>query len=369
MARQYVLGENSARKLRELFNSGGGGSVRGAPASLAFEDEFAHPFEVRWAASAGEGGGWIVYLPSKTALIDIGGHLYDPTEYLEAVGGDYPPEWYLLDEEAMSRENAGKLYLVVGEIEGVDSAKFSASPELGGEDVSRYLICEGEVDASTGERKVRQFVSSAIIVGGGGGGGGGDGKEYYGDVQSISLNSGADSDSGSETGDVFQLTGFGKFNLEDRGEGGAFLESSEMFVGDTPDDTVAFVVRVGNSKEVNANTLQYKTLRVGSKSAFRLERVGEGSWRIVDCYYNVGGILNLAPASALDKDSLSAGCIAAFCLPSQNVRVFSSLEDLREAQKNADEYIVALYVFGAGGAVAVDLRTAPQVQYFEEGLV
>ena len=202
MARQYVLGENSARKLRELFSSGGGGSVRGAPASLAFEDEFAHPFDVRWAASAGEdgaqpaegggapGGSWIIWLPSRSALVSISGKTYDPTEFLEEVGGDYPPGWYCLDADILSREDDGELYLAVGVFEeGVAAqARFVGGAHLGLEEVSLFKICETLINAETGERQVRQFVSSAILVADGVGS---VANDYFADERSISQMAGS----------------------------------------------------------------------------------------------------------------------------------------------------------------------------------
>ena len=248
------------------------------------------------------------------------------------------------------------------------SATFTVNPKQGDENL-KYSI---KIISVTKDGTVdNQYAVGAVILNMGADYSSGDEgrQKYFGDVQSISQHSGTNSDSGVETGSVFQLAGFGRYNLKDRGVGGKFFESSEMNIDDIPDENVAFVVRVGNTNKENGNTLQYKTLRVGGRTAFRLVRAGEDSWQVVDCYYNVGGILKLAPSAKLSKDSLRAGCIAAFCLPSQDVRIFKSISSLGDAQKKADEYVVALYVFNADGTVAVDLRNAPQIQYFEEGLI
>lgn len=115
------------------------------------------------------------------------------------------------------------------------------------------------------------------------------------------------------------------------------------------------------------HTLQGGNVDSGS-GAFAIS-IGEDFITFVNCYYNVGGVLTQANSSSIAIEDLSQGCIAAFCLPSQEVRIFGSINSLGEAQKKADEYVVALYVLNADGTVAADLRHAPQIQYFEEGLI
>ena len=166
MARRYVLGPNAARKLAELIRGSGKLSHRqGATSSLAFDSEYVAPFTVQWAQSADSGSGaWIIWLPGSDLVVRKDETL-DPTSELSDVGGDYPDGWYVLTGSMLNRSSGGTLYLIL-EFGEEPSATFDAEAD---EDESKLSIpiCEASVDSTTGERKVRQFVTSAIVLDGG----------------------------------------------------------------------------------------------------------------------------------------------------------------------------------------------------------
>ena len=111
MSKRYVLGPAGARKLRALFNGRGvSGSVRGDAVPLALEDEFALPYEVKWAQSAASGeGSWIIWLPSDKLVVLPSGTV-NPAASLTAAGGDYPVGWYVLTDAMLDRDEGGTLY-------------------------------------------------------------------------------------------------------------------------------------------------------------------------------------------------------------------------------------------------------------------
>lgn len=199
--------------------------------------------------------------------------------------------------------------------------------------------------------------------------------KYFGDVASISKHSGSASDSGTETGNVFQLAGFGKYSLDSAGQGGSYRQPVSTDV--TPDQETDFAVvcRDGNTEAVNGNTLSYRRLRMSAtpRTAFRIEGA-KGSRTIVDCYYNAGGIVNLAGSVGIEgflgqeDEEGGSECFLAFSL-NNGIVAFPDLGSLQSAQRDADDYVVALYRFDAAGELLTDLRTAPQIQVFEEGLV
>lgn len=186
---KYVLGESGARKLRAILNGRGeSGSVHGVAPGLSFEDDFAHPFTVHWAESAGDSGAWVIWLPSDSCLL-VDGEAVDILGELEDAGGDYPSGWYKLD--CLDSTSGGDLYLNVhipkkdeeedesegdGDGEGSEggegeepevTASFGSEPDEAedGETVYPILIakCSG--------RQVKSSVISAVVIGGGSGGG------------------------------------------------------------------------------------------------------------------------------------------------------------------------------------------------------
>lgn len=260
MARKYVLGPNAAREFKRLIRGSGEVSRRQNMASaFAFDSEFVFPFTVQWAQSAAEGeGSWIIWLPGDD-IVSVDGAAYDPTEELEEVGGDYPEGWYLLDGDALDPDEGGKLYL---NMTGGTShtCEFSASAQTGVEDSHSVAICEASVDAETGARSVKQFVTSSIIIASGDDN---DDTRYGADEHSITL-------LGQESTDptqifhtnYFHLYGFGKFQAPGYAAPiGTYMAPTATNVdldGDAPN--FAFICRDGNSSSPDSNTISYRKI-------------------------------------------------------------------------------------------------------------
>ena len=162
----YLLGPSAVRKLDALFR--GKGEVTSSPlawAGVTDERSFEAPYTVRWAQSENGGSGaWLIWLPSETILM-VGSAAVDPSAELTAAQ-DYPEGWFVLD--MLSSSSGGNVYLNVHQPkEGEPTAKFADEPDepLSGETMTPILIAETSVDSSTGERQVKQFVSSTITIG------------------------------------------------------------------------------------------------------------------------------------------------------------------------------------------------------------
>ena len=154
----YVLGEASARFLRGLMRD------RRPPAAAAVSrrdgqpmavqgDDFAEPYEVRWATSA---EGWIIWLPAEALVLD--GAPVDVSEGLTAAGGAYPSGWYKLGISA----SASSVYLIAtrGDESTPPSARFEDSPPADGGELSEVAV----LIASMSGREVRQTVASALVL-------------------------------------------------------------------------------------------------------------------------------------------------------------------------------------------------------------
>jgi len=246
---KYVLGEAGARKLRALMAGRGvSGSVPCGGPGLAFDSDYVFPFTVQWAASVNEGeGSWIIWLPSSDALVVVDDTAYDPTEDLDAAGGDYPEGWYLLGD-ALDPDEGGDLYLVV---DG-ESATFASEPSSTSGDTS-IKICTASVSSTTEERRTTQYVNSAIIMGGSGGGG----QSYYADEYSISRKDGTGTGS-----NFFQIKGFGRYTDGLGHTLGWFQPSTELEITEDDATEVSFLTRTGNSDTVDLNSIGYRTLKI-----------------------------------------------------------------------------------------------------------
>lgn len=115
----YVLGPRAARWLQTQMNGrmSAGRDPGGRPCAVD-EQSFCHPFELRWAASAGDAssgrpsGAWIVWLPKGSLVVD---GVEASTDDLTAANG-YPDGWYDLTDifgDAEAPEEFD-LYLDVG---------------------------------------------------------------------------------------------------------------------------------------------------------------------------------------------------------------------------------------------------------------
>lgn len=95
---KYLMSEKTAQFVRGMMEqantpkSVATGAARRVTPSDVVEDSFAHPFELRWAASSGEGGGgaWIIWLPPGSLVTD---GTEASTADLTAAAG-YPAGWY-----------------------------------------------------------------------------------------------------------------------------------------------------------------------------------------------------------------------------------------------------------------------------------
>ena len=108
-----------------------------------------------------------------------------------------------------------------------------------------------------------------------------------------------------------------------------------------------------------------------SASAFGLVEEKDGSGTVtgrtvVNCYWNVGGVTHSGGDASI---GLSEGVVyAEFGTRGSglSVRVAASIEDVVTDQRKIDRYAVPLYLISGGNVI--DLRTAPQLQLFEEAL-
>lgn len=121
------------------------------------------------------------------------------------------------------------------------------------------------------------------------------------------------------------------------------------------------------------------------KSCFRISRStdedGNKVVKIVDNYYNVGGITHIEPDADItelipvpeedddQEDGEEPVETVIYFRISQSSASFGACEPtaLEDLQKNAAYYILPLYLL-SGQSVKVDLRTAPHVQMFEGDL-
>lgn len=380
MAKRYVLGPAGARKLRALFNGRGeSGSVHGSAVPFAIEDEFAHPYAVRWAQSANDGeGAWIIWLPSEELLV-VDGQPVNVRDGLDEVGGDYPEGWYLLDGLAVDEDVM--LYMTIN-MAALDRY-VTWGDEAGGlgDDGIDILIAEMSVDVGAGTRSVKQCVQSVVTIGGQPAAQ----QDTYGcDERSISLVAGMDGETPNH-GHHFYLQGFGQFTVPGRvSPYGTYAAPSVLDLTDQP-SSVAVLVRIGNSSSPDSNLLGYRYLRVsgggGSVKPACFDIAVEESmsnavltttYKLVRCYYNVGGITH--QHGDIDIGALlltvSDGSVLAFAREGYNgtwgARMFADLAALTTFQGLAANYAIPLYVMaGSGVDIKADLRNAPQVQMVE----
>lgn len=150
----YVLGPRAARWLQTQMNGHmtGGRNPGGRPCSVD-EQSFCHPFELRWAASAGgDSGGapkgaWIIWLPKGSLVVD--GAEVDFSTLTAASG--YPAGWYDLTESFGESEVPEEfdLYLQPG-----------AKAEFG---IDKSKLTDPVLVASVKGKMVKGVVESALV--------------------------------------------------------------------------------------------------------------------------------------------------------------------------------------------------------------
>lgn len=164
----YTLSEGAVRKLAGLVRGGMESTRRGAssPSAVSF-DGYALPFAVRWAASEGQSGAWVVWLPTLANLVSYAGAACTLSGVAAATS--LPAGWYTVEDAA----TAVYLVITVADSTGAASAELSATPGTAatGETVYNLLVAAMATDATTGAKRVKQYIVGAIALGGGGGGG------------------------------------------------------------------------------------------------------------------------------------------------------------------------------------------------------
>jgi hypothetical protein len=380
MAKRYVLGSGAARKLRTLLSgSGKTDSVPRAGSELAIDNDYLPPYTVQWAQSANDGeGSWIIWLPSEELLV-VDGQPVDVRDTLDAVGGDYPEGWYLLD--CLATDDDAMLYMSI-DMSALDRYVVWSS-DAGGldEDGIDILVAETYVDSETGVKRVKQLVYSVVTIGGQPAAQ----QDTYGcDERSVSLIAGSDGEA-VERGHHFFLRGFGKFTVPGRASPYGEYDSPSVLELNDQESSVAVLVRVGNSASPDSNLLGYRYLKVtgggGSAKPACFDLVLEESvshavlattHKLVRCYYNVGGVTHQHADINVDALVLTAAAdsVLAFAREGYNgswgARLFANLAALVAFQGDAANYAVPLYVMsGTNAEVKADLRNAPQIQMVE----
>ncbi|MBO7685759.1 MAG: hypothetical protein J6V72_05215 [Kiritimatiellae bacterium] len=169
----YVLTPTAVRKLRRVLAPTPGNTGAGGAPTTIHPDDFPPPFTVRWSRSQSEGqGAWVIWLPDTSQLV-----MYDKA-YLTPSGitaaSALPSGWYKISD---LQTDAEEVWLVVHVPEDPESTT-PPSAELSGtegqattgESVINLLVAQMETDetsGTTGARRVKQFVDSAVVFGGG----------------------------------------------------------------------------------------------------------------------------------------------------------------------------------------------------------
>lgn len=173
----YVLTPNAVNKIRRAIapRSGNGGAVAARGLSIDL-DKFPPPFTVRWSQSENSGvGAWVIWLPS-TPTLDMGGQQriiligdqYYQINSLNSASG-LPPGWYILPNSASGGDvwfnvtypyRIGSSSIVAGAIQ--TARAFRPEDQVDGYYKISVHIASMATDATTGAKKVYQFVDSLI---------------------------------------------------------------------------------------------------------------------------------------------------------------------------------------------------------------
>ena len=156
---RYLMSERTAQFVRGLMQdaqtpeSVAAGPAKRTRSDAVVEDSFAHPFELRWAASAGDDSGgaprgaWIIWLPKGSLVVD--GSEVDFSTLTAANG--YPDGWYDLTESFGESEVPEEfdLFLQPGE-----------KPEFG---IDKSKLTDPVLVASVKGKMVKGVVESALV--------------------------------------------------------------------------------------------------------------------------------------------------------------------------------------------------------------
>lgn len=170
---KYVLGENAAAKLREMFQSHGGLRAQTSASSCSISSGRPHPFEIHYAASANDGAGaFIIWLCGGDELV-IGGKKIDLAKDFEPAS-PYPEGWYIIKDMP---DDGGKVQLGItiakeenaeGSSTASEAKETSAEFVFGDVDESEYdlviLVADVQKSEETGFITIKQNITSAIIL-------------------------------------------------------------------------------------------------------------------------------------------------------------------------------------------------------------
>lgn len=257
MASGYTLSEGAVRKLAGLVRGGMETTRRGAssPSAVSF-DGFALPFAVRWSASEGQSGAWVVWLPSLANLVSYAGDSCTLSGVTAATS--LPAGWYTV----ANATTAMYLVVTVADSTGAASAELSAAPGTAttGETVYNLLVATMSTNATTGAKRVKQYIVGAIALGGDGGGGGGGEYPTVEDptiiVQSVKMTPVDSSDPHYDSSHVGSIE-ISRGNLE-IGDGQAGTTPGEIYAENDPYLT-QYIETVPLSDLVVSNALKSST--------------------------------------------------------------------------------------------------------------
>lgn len=137
-------------------------------------DDFLHPFEVRWSASENNGAGaWVIWLPDSARLVFYDRAWRTITGITAAT--TLPAGWYTMDA---IRAQDRTVYLscfdsrstTYGYVQ-VSITRADTQGAMGGEYFFCAKVAEMTVDETTGAKRVKQFVDSTVEISNGNGGG------------------------------------------------------------------------------------------------------------------------------------------------------------------------------------------------------
>ena len=170
---KYVLTESAVRKLRGVLAPRSGNTGAGGAATSVSPDDFPPPFTVRWAQSENNGSGaWVIWLNSASThgLVLVDGALKAITHGITAATG-LPTGWFTMDDVAPL---VTRVWLCYGKPKGTASEALRITNSGLIEDANyiytSVCVATMSINTATGERRVRQRVSSVVTLTSGSGG-------------------------------------------------------------------------------------------------------------------------------------------------------------------------------------------------------
>lgn len=163
MAR-YVLTSAAVRKLTALLQGKrGDGGVGTSPFAVVDEREFPLPFTVQWSES---NSAWLVWLPNLSQLVKYDGQYVSTISGISAASG-YPSGWYAVTASSASTT---EVWLVITKSASQTTAELDVQQGTAttGETVENILVANTIEAPLTTEKRVKQFLASAVVIASGG---------------------------------------------------------------------------------------------------------------------------------------------------------------------------------------------------------